>query len=77
MNIGAPSVTKNLNVLFLRLMSPYPALSAVMNALNVSCPLAVSRAVVIIHHLLARRHVQAAQAKTVAHVIEIHFAPLW
>lgn len=61
---------KNLNVLSLKVTSPYPALSAVMNALNGSCRLAVLRAAAIIHHPLARRHVQAAPAKTVVLVIE-------
>jgi hypothetical protein len=41
-----------------------------MNALNGLCPLAVLRAAAIIHHRLARRHVQAVQAKTVVLVIE-------
>ena len=70
MNINAQNVMKNLNVLSLEVMSPYPALSAMMNALNDLCPLAVSRAAVIIPHRLARPHVQAAQAKTAVPVIE-------
>jgi hypothetical protein len=41
-----------------------------MNALNGSCRLAVLRAAAIIRHPLARRHVQAAPAKTVVLVIE-------
>ena len=70
MNISAQNVMKNLNVLSLEVMSPSPALSAMMNALNGLCPLAVLRVAVIIHHRPARRHVQAAQAKTVVLVIE-------
>ncbi len=70
MNIGAQNVMKNLNALSLEVTSPCPALSAMMNALNGLCPLAVLRAAVIIHHRPARRHVQAAQAKTVVLVIE-------
>ena len=70
MNIGAQNVMKNLNVLSLEVTSPYPALSAMMNALNALCPLAVLRAAAIIHHRLARRHVQPVQAKTVVLVIE-------
>ncbi len=70
MNINAQNVMKNLNVLSLKVMSPYPALSAMMNALNGLCPPAVLRAAVIIHHRPARQHVQAAQAKTVVLVIE-------
>jgi hypothetical protein len=70
MNIDAQSVMKNSNVLSLEVTSPYPALSAMMNALNGLCPLAVLRAVAIIHHRPARRAAQVAQAKTVALVIE-------
>jgi hypothetical protein len=70
MNISAQSVMKNLNVLSLEVTSPYPAQRALMNALNGLCPLAVLRAAVIIHHRPARLHVQAAQAKTAALVIE-------
>ena len=61
---------KNLNVLSLEVMSPSPALSAMMNALNALCLLVVLKAAVIIHHRPARQHVQAAQAKTVVLVIE-------
>ncbi len=70
MNTSAPNVMKNLNVLSLKVTNPYPALSAMMNALNGSCRLAVLRAAAIIRHPLARRHVQAAPAKTVVLVIE-------
>ena len=70
MNIDAQSVMKNLNVLSLKVTSPYPALSAMMKALNGSCRLAVLRAAAIIHHRPARQHVQVAQAKTVVLVIE-------
>ena len=71
MNIGAQNVMKNLNVLSLEVTSPYPAPSAMMNALNGLCPLAVLRAAAIIHHRLARRHVPAVQAKTVVLVIDL------
>ena len=70
MNINAQNVMKNLNVLSLEVMSPCPALRAMMNALNGLCPPAVSRAAVIIRHRPARQHVQVAQAKTVVLVIE-------
>ena len=71
MNTGAQNVMKNLNVLSSEATSPYPALSALMNALNGLCPLAASRAAVITHHRLARRHVQAVPAKTVVLVIDL------
>jgi hypothetical protein len=70
MNINAQNVMKNLNVLSLKVMSPCPALSAMMNALNGLCLLAVLRAAAIIRHRPARPHVQVAQAKTVVLVIE-------
>jgi hypothetical protein len=70
MNISAQNVTKNLNASSLEVMSPCPALSAMMNALNGLCLHAVLRAAVIIHHRPARQHVQAAQARTVVLVIE-------
>jgi hypothetical protein len=70
MNISAQSVTKNLNVSSLRVMSPCPALRAMMNALNGLCPPAVLRAAVIIHHRPAPQRVQAAQARTAVRVIE-------
>ena len=71
MNIGAQNVMKNLSVLSLEVTSPYPALSVMMNALKGLCPLAVLRAAVITHHRPVRRHVQAAQAKTVVPVIDL------
>ena len=71
MNIGAQNVMKNLNVLSLEVTRPFPAQSAMMNALNGLCPLAVLRAAAIIHHRLARRHVPAVQAKTVVLVIDL------
>jgi hypothetical protein len=70
MNINAQIVTRNLNVLSLRVMSRSPALRAMMNALNGLCPLAVLRAAVTIRHRPAQPHVQAAQAKTAVPVIE-------
>ncbi len=75
MNIDAQNVMKNLNVLSLKVTNPYPALSAMMNALNGLCRLAVLRAAVITHHRPARRHVQAAQARTVVLVIEKALPP--
>ncbi len=70
MNIDAQNVMKNSNVLSLEVTSPCPALSAMMNALNGSCPLVVLKAVAIIHHRPDPRHVQAAQVKIVVLVIE-------
>jgi hypothetical protein len=70
MNTDAQSVMKSSNVSSLEATSPYPALSAMMNALNGLCPLVVLRAVAITHHRPDRQDVQAAQAKTVALVIE-------
>lgn len=56
--------------MFLEVTTPYAALTAMMNVLNVLCLLAISKAVVVFHHLRPHLDAPPVLAKTAAVVAE-------